>query len=103
MIKGLQTHNAALVTAAAEGLHDNAMDFSGNNAPVNGGTYNPDGVTVADALSTATPPLPPTSVTPLTPASRGASTGAAAPVAANDQSEHTGASAPEQLFHQQQA
>src|SRR5262252_9061017 len=102
MIKGLQTHNAALVTSAAEGLHDNAMDFSGNNAPLNGGTYNPDGVTVADALSTATPPLPPTPVTPLTPASRVAPTGAAAPVAENDHSEQTGATAPELLFHHQQ-
>jgi trimeric autotransporter adhesin len=102
IIKGLQTHNAALITSAAEGLHDNAMDFSGNNAPLNGGTYNPDGVTVADALSTATPPLPPTPVTPLTPASPVASTGAAAPVAANDKSEQTGAAAPEQLFHHQQ-
>ena len=101
MIKGLQTHNAALVTAAADGFHANAMDVSGNNVPLNGGTYNPDGVTVADALSTATPPLPPTPVTPLTPASRIASTGAAAPVAENDQSELTGAAAPEQLLHHQ--
>ena len=27
--------------------------------PLNGGTYNADGTTVASALSTATPPLPP--------------------------------------------
>src|SRR5262249_18950189 len=99
MIKGLKTHDAALVTAAADGFHANAMDGSGNNVPLNGGTYNPDGVTVVDALSTATPPLPPAPVTPLTPASRVASTGAAA---ANDQSEQTGAAAPEQLFPHQQ-
>lgn len=68
MIKGLQTHNAALVTAAAEGFHANAADVSGNNVPVNGGTYNTDGLTVADALSTATPPLPPPPANPLTPA-----------------------------------
>src|SRR6266568_2431324 len=41
MIKGLQTHNAALVTAAAEGFHANAMDVGGNNVPLNGGTFNP--------------------------------------------------------------
>jgi trimeric autotransporter adhesin len=68
MIKGLQTHNAALVTAAADGFHANAADVSGNNVPLNGGTYNADGQTVADALSTATGPLPPASATPLTPA-----------------------------------
>ena len=68
MIQGLQTHNAALVTAAAEGFHANAADVSGNNVPLNGGTYNADGLTVADALSTATAPLPPAPVTPLTPA-----------------------------------
>ncbi|MBV8839611.1 MAG: hypothetical protein JO000_24010, partial [Alphaproteobacteria bacterium] len=68
MIKGLQTHNAALVTAAADGFHANAADVSGNNVPLNGGTYNADGKTVADALSTATGPLPPPPVTPLTPA-----------------------------------
>jgi hypothetical protein len=68
MIKGLQTHNAALVTAAADGFHANAADVSSNNVPVNGGTYNTDGQTVAQALSTATGPLPPPSVTPLTPA-----------------------------------
>ena len=67
MIKGLQTHNAALVTAAAEGFHANAADVSGNNVPLNGGTYNADGQTVAAALSTATGPLPPPSATPLTP------------------------------------
>jgi len=98
MIKGLKTHDAALVTAAADGFHANAMDVSGNNVPLNGGTYNPDGVTVTDALSTATPPLPPTPVTPLTPASRVASSGGAQ----NDQSELTGAAAPEQLIHHQQ-
>jgi trimeric autotransporter adhesin len=68
MIQGLQTGNAALVTAAAEGFHANAADVSGNNVPLNGGTFNADGLTVADALSTATAPLPPAPVTPLTPA-----------------------------------
>ena len=68
MIKGLQTHNAALVTAAADGFHANAADVSGNNVPLNGGTYNTDGKTVAEALNTATGPLPAPSATPLTPA-----------------------------------
>lgn len=50
MVKGLQTGNAALVTAAAEEMHANAADVGGNNIPVNGGTYNPDGLTVAQVL-----------------------------------------------------
>src|SRR5262249_50311681 len=58
IVDGLNTHNAALVTAGAEVLHDNAADVAGNNIPLNGGTYNVDGQTIADALSTATPPLP---------------------------------------------
>jgi hypothetical protein len=81
MIKGLQTHDAALVKAAADGFHANAMDVSGNNVPLNGGTYNPDGTTIADALSTAKGPLPPAPVSLLTPA---------AP--ANDQSANNGGS-----------
>lgn len=55
MIKGLNTGNHALVAAAASVIHDNAADVGGNNIPVTGGTYNPDGLTVADVLSTATP------------------------------------------------
>ena len=69
MIKGLQTHNAALVTAAADGFHANAADVSGNNVPLNGGTFNADGTTIADALSTATGALPPPPATLLTPIS----------------------------------
>jgi hypothetical protein len=53
MIEGLQTGNAALVAAAAEQMHANSADVGGNNVPVNGGTYNPDGLTVAEVLSTA--------------------------------------------------
>jgi hypothetical protein len=53
MIKGLQTGNAALVGAAAEEMHANSADVGGNNTPVTGGTYNADGLTVADVLSTA--------------------------------------------------
>jgi hypothetical protein len=58
------------------------MDVSGNNVPLNGGTYNPAGVTVADALSTATAPLPPAPVTPLTPADTAVVVAAADPAAA---------------------
>src|SRR5437868_4291745 len=66
MIKGLETHNATLVKAAADGFHANAADVSGNNVPLNGGTFNADGTTIADALSTATGPLPPSPVPLLT-------------------------------------
>ena len=54
MVKGLKTGNAALVTAAAEEMHANASDVGGNNLPVNGGTYNTDGLTAADVLGQAT-------------------------------------------------
>ena len=54
MIKGLNSGNAALVTAAAEEMHANAADVGGNNIPVNGGTYNTDGLTLADVLGQAT-------------------------------------------------
>jgi trimeric autotransporter adhesin len=69
MINGLNTHNATLVTAAAEGFHANAADVSGNNMPVNGGTFNADGLTIAQALiNTVAPPPPATFLTPATPA-----------------------------------
>jgi hypothetical protein len=96
MIKGLQHHDAALVKAAADGFHANATDVSGNNVPLGGGAYNPDGITVADALSTATPPLPPSPITPLTPTSPVTPVGPAARVAADDQSEQTGSVVPHQ-------
>jgi hypothetical protein len=48
MINGLNSGNAALVTAAAEEMHANAADVGGNNLPVNGGTYNTDGLTLAE-------------------------------------------------------
>jgi hypothetical protein len=79
MIKGLQTHDATLVKAAADGFHANAADVSGNNVPLNGGTFNADGTTIADALGTATPPLPPAPVSLLTPAPQVAQVAAAAP------------------------
>ena len=89
MIKGLKTHDAALVTSAADGFHANAMDVSGNNVPLNGGTYNPDGLTVADALSNATLPLPPVPVTPLTPVSPVVPGKPAAHMAAADQADQS--------------
>lgn len=53
MIKGLQSGDATLVTAAADQMHGNAADVGGNNVPVTGGTYHTDGVTVAEVLGTA--------------------------------------------------
>jgi hypothetical protein len=50
VIKGLQTGNAALVTAAADQMHGNAADIGGNNIPATGGTYNTGGLTVAEVL-----------------------------------------------------
>ena len=72
MIKGLQTGDATLVTAAADQMHGNAADVGGNNVPVTGGTYNTDGVTVAEVLGTA-----PVAETPATDCGRssGAGTG----------------------------
>jgi hypothetical protein len=79
MVTGLQTGNAALVAAAADEMHANAADVSGNNVPVNGGTYNPDGLTVADVLSTAG--TAPAAAVAAAPAAAPAAATAAAPVA----------------------
>jgi len=76
----LQTGNAALVGAAAEQMHANSADVGGNNIPVNGGTYNADGLTVADVLSTAGAPAP-AAVAAAAPAAA-AEPAAAAPTAA---------------------
>ena len=83
MIEGLQTGNAALVGAAAEQMHANSADVGGNNIPVNGGTYNADGLTVADVLSTAGAPAAVAAVAPATAAAPAAAapTAAAAPAA----------------------
>ena len=53
MIKGLQTGDATLVTAAADQMHGNAADVGGSNVSVTGGHYNTDGVTVTEVLGTA--------------------------------------------------
>jgi hypothetical protein len=36
-------------------MHANSADVGGNNVPATGGEYNPDGLTVAEVLGTATP------------------------------------------------
>lgn len=79
MIKGLQTGNAALVTAAAEEMHANSADVGGNNTPVTGGTYNADGLTVADVLSTAVAAPAVAANAPVTPTAPTAPTPPAAP------------------------
>lgn len=59
MIKGLQTGNANLVTAAADQMHGNAADIGGSSIPASGGTYNTDGVTIAEVLGTPVAEAPP--------------------------------------------
>lgn len=70
MIKGLQTGNAALVTAAADQMHGNAADVGSHHVPVTGGTYNTDGVTVAEVLGTPVAATPPTTETTTAPAAQ---------------------------------
>jgi len=55
IIKGLQTGDATLVTAATDQMHGNAADAGDHNVPVIGGTYNTAGVTVAEVLGFAEP------------------------------------------------
>jgi hypothetical protein len=74
MIKGLQTGDATLVTAAADQMHGNAVDVGGHNVPVTGGNYNSDGVTVAEVLAAA-----PVAETPATAAAEPAPAHATAP------------------------
>ena len=75
MIKGLQTGDATLVTAAADQMHGNAADVGGGNVSVIGGHYNTDGVTVTEVLATV-----PAAETPATaPAAEPAPAHAAAP------------------------
>jgi hypothetical protein len=93
MIEGLQTGNAALVAAAAEQMHANSADVGGNNIPVTGGTYNPDGLTVAEVLSTAGAPAAvaaaaPAAAAPAAPTVAAAPAAAATTLAANDSGTH---------------
>jgi hypothetical protein len=52
MIKGLQTGNVDLVAAAADQMHGRAVDIGVSNIPATGGSYNTNGVTVAEVLDT---------------------------------------------------
>ncbi|WOH53847.1 glycoside hydrolase family 16 protein [Bradyrhizobium sp. sBnM-33] len=69
MINGHQRHDTALVTAAEEGFHANRADVSGNNVPLEGGTYFAHAHTISDPLSTITDLLPSAVGTRLTAAS----------------------------------
>lgn len=95
MIEGLQSGNAALVSAAADQMHANSADVGGNNIPVNGGTYNPDGLTVAEVLSTAGTPA---AVAAVTPASTPAAT-VSTTLVANDAGTHDVALTTPELHH----
>ncbi|WOH64586.1 hypothetical protein [Bradyrhizobium sp. BWA-3-5] len=95
MIEGLQTGNAALVAAAADQMHANSADVGGNNIPVTGGTYNPDGLTVAEVLSTAGAPAAVAAAapaaaapTPAAPAVAAAPAAVATTLAATDSGTH---------------
>jgi hypothetical protein len=89
MIEGLQTGNAALVAAAADQMHANSADVGGNNIPVTGGTYNPDGLTVAEVLSTAGAPAAVAAAAPAAAAPTPAAPAAAATtLAATDSGTH---------------
>jgi hypothetical protein len=76
IIHGLQTGNADEVNAGANQMMANAADVSSNNVPVNGGTYNTAGLTVADALKMTTAPA--TAAPDLTAAAGAAPAGGAA-------------------------
>jgi len=111
MIKGLQTGNAALVAAAADQMHANSADVGGNNIPVTGGSYNADGLTVADVLSTAVAapaaaPAAPVAQAPTLPAPSMAASLATPPAAPAEPASHSGADDAAQgehvAFHQHQ-
>jgi hypothetical protein len=68
IIKGLQTGDATLVTAAADQMHGNAADVGASNVPVTGGSYNPNGVTVTEVLATAPAAEPPAALAATEPA-----------------------------------
>jgi hypothetical protein len=80
MIKGLQTGDATLVTAAADQMHGNAADVGGHNVPVTGGNYNSDGVTVAEVLAAASVAETPAAAAEPAPAHATAPTISAEPV-----------------------
>jgi hypothetical protein len=79
IIKGLQSGDATLVTAAADQMHGNAVDAGNHNIPVIGGTYNTDGVTIAEVLGTPAAQMTTAAETPAAPAADAALPHAAAP------------------------
>jgi hypothetical protein len=52
IIKGLQTGDATLVSAAADQMHGNAAEIGAGNVTLIGSHYNTDGVTIAEVLGT---------------------------------------------------
>jgi hypothetical protein len=68
IIKGLQTGDATLVTAAADQMHGNAADVGVSNITVTGGSYNSNGVTVTEVLGTAPVAEPPAAAAAMEPA-----------------------------------
>ena len=79
IIKGLQTGDATLVTAAADQMHGNAADAGDHNVPVIGGTYNTQGMTVAEVLGAPVAETATVAETPAAPAADPALPNAAAP------------------------
>jgi hypothetical protein len=94
MLEGLHSGNATLVAAAAQEMHANAADVGGNNVPTTGGTYNADGLTVAQVLTTAAPAV--ASAAPATPtqATAPATTAPATTAPATQTATNTAAAAP---------
>src|SRR6185503_18109793 len=62
MLKGLQTGDTTLVTAAADQMHGNAADVGAGNVSVTGGHYNANGATVAEVLGAVPVAEPPAAV-----------------------------------------
>jgi hypothetical protein len=55
IIKGLQTGDATLVTAASDQMHGNAADVGAGSVPVTGGHFNANGGTVVEVLGGVAP------------------------------------------------
>ena len=104
ILEGFANGDKALVAAAASQMHANAADVGGNNIPITGGTYNGDGTTMAQVLTTAVPTA--TAVVSATTMSGtpAAAAPAAAPASAATAVSHTAAvemshSAPADMSH----
>jgi hypothetical protein len=100
MIEGLNTGNAALVAAAADQMHANSADVGGNNIPVTGGTYNADGLTVADVLSTAGTPAVAAATAPAAAQTQTAAASTAPAAPATHSADDAAAHADHVAFHQ---